>query len=138
MKVLKEFRDFAFKGSIIDLATAVIIGGAFGKIVTSFVNDVLMPPIGMIVGADFKTLKYVLQKGTQETNVDTIETVGEIAIMYGSFIQSVVDFVIVAFCIFMVVRIYNKIQKEKEKEAPAKPGAEEKLLTEIRDLLKNK
>lgn len=93
----------------------------------------------MIVGADFKTLKYVLQKGTQETNVEgTIETVGEIAIMYGSFIQSVVDFVIVAFCIFMVVRIYNKIQKEKEKEAPAKPGAEEKLLTEIRDLLKNK
>ncbi|APD07196.1 large-conductance mechanosensitive channel [Flavobacteriaceae bacterium UJ101] len=136
--MLKEFKDFAFKGNIIDLATAVIIGGAFGKIVTSFVNDVLMPPIGMIVGADFKTLKYVLKEGVQQTNADgVVETVGEVAMMYGSFIQSIVDFLIVAFCIFMVIRAYNKTQKEEE-EAPAEPSAEETLLTEIRDLLKNK
>ncbi len=138
MGMLKEFKDFAFKGNIIDLATAVIIGGAFGKIVTSFVNDVLMPPIGMIVGADFKTLKYVLKEGVQQTNADgVVETVGEVAMMYGSFIQSIVDFLIVAFCIFMVIRAYNKTQKEEE-EAPAEPSAEETLLTEIRDLLKNK
>ncbi len=142
MGMLKEFKEFAFKGNIIDLATAVIIGGAFGKIVTSFVNDVLMPPIGMIVGADFKSLKYILKDGIQQTNADgVVETVGEVAVMYGSFIQSVVDFLIVAFCIFMVIKTYNKTQKKKEEEeeeAPAGPSAEEKLLTEIRDLLKNK
>lgn len=138
MGMLKEFKDFAFKGNIIDLATAVIIGGAFGKIVTSFVNDVLMPPIGMIVGSDFKTLKCVLKEGVQQTNADgVVETVGEVAVMYGSFIQSVVDFLIIAFCIFMVIRAYNKTQKEEE-AAPAEPSAEETLLTEIRDLLKNK
>ncbi len=137
--MLKEFKEFAFKGNIIDLATAVIIGGAFGKIVTSFVNDVLMPPIGMIVGADFKYLKYILKDGIQQTSADgVVETVGEVAVMYGSFIQSVVDFLIVAFCIFMVIKTYNKTQKKKEEEAPVGPSAEEKLLTEIRDLLKNK
>lgn len=139
MGMLKEFKEFAFKGNIIDLATAVIIGGAFGKIVTSFVNDVLMPPIGMIVGTDFKTLKCVLKEGVQKTNADgVVEIVGEVAVMYGSFIQSVIDFLIVAFCIFMVIKAYNKTQKEKEEEAPAGPSAEETLLTEIRDLLKDK
>ena len=122
--MLKEFRDFINRGSVVDLAIAVIIGGAFGAIVTSLVNDIIMPLIGVILGGlDFAELSI---------------QVGEAAIMYGSFIQAIVNFLIIAFVLFLIVRSFNKLKKEEE-EAPApppEPPAEEKLLTEIRDLLK--
>jgi large conductance mechanosensitive channel len=131
MSLLKDFRDFAMRGNVIDLAVAVIIGGAFGKIVTSFVNDILMPPLGLLLGnMDFKDLKLVIQPAT--------EAAKEVTWNYGMFIQNVIDFLIVAFAIFMVLRAFMKLQKKKE-EAPApppEPSGEEKLLTEIRDLLK--
>lgn len=121
--MLKEFRDFAMRGNVVDLAVAVIIGGAFGKIVTSLVNDILMPIIGTFIGDSFASL--------------TINING-VAVKYGAFIQSVVDFVIIAFVIFMVIKGMNKVKKKKE-EAPAAPPAptkDQELLTEIRDLLK--
>ncbi|MDO4793220.1 MAG: large conductance mechanosensitive channel protein MscL [Filifactor alocis] len=126
MKLLKEFKDFAMKGNVLDLAVAVVIGGAFGKIVTSLVDDVIMPLVGIIIGGvDFTSLSV---------------QVGEATIAYGNFIQQVVNFLIIAFSIFMVVKSMNSFKKKKE-EAPAAPPApsnEEVLLTEIRDLLKNK
>ena len=119
--MLKEFRDFAMRGNVMDLAVGVIIGGAFGKIVSSLVNDVLMPAIGVLLGKlDFSTL--VLQ-------------IGESKIAYGMFIQSVVDFVIVAFCIFLMIQQLQRFKKKKP-EAPAAPPEEIRLLTEIRDALK--
>jgi large conductance mechanosensitive channel len=134
MKIVKEFRDFAMRGNVVDMAVGIIIGGAFGKIVTSLVNDVIMPPIGMLLGqVDFKklelTLKAPLADGT-----------GGAAIKYGMFINTVLDFVIVAFCIFMVIKAMNAAKK-KEAVAPAAPPAppkQEVLLEEIRDLLKKK
>ena len=136
MSVLKDFKAFAMRGNVIDLAVAVIIGGAFGKIVTSFVNDILMPPIGLLLGnVDFKDLKLVIKEGT--------ETVKEVTWNYGMFIQNIIDFLIIAFVIFMVIRTITKMQQLKAKEpepepAPPEPSNEEKLLTEIRDLLKKK
>lgn len=130
--MLKEFKDFAMRGNVVDLAVAVIIGGAFGKIVTSFVNDILMPPIGLLLGnVDFKDLKMVMKAATETTAVVTWN--------YGMFIQNVVDFLIIAFAIFMMVKAMSSAQKKKAEEpAPAapEPSNEEKLLTEIRDLLK--
>lgn len=129
MSLLKEFKKFAMKGNIIDLATAVIIGGAFGKIVSSFVNDIIMPPIGILLsGVDFKDLKLVIQsaKGT---------TVPEVSINYGLFIQNIIDFTIIAFCIFILIKAYQKTQK-KEAANQTVPSNQEKLLMEIRDLLK--
>ncbi len=124
--MLKEFRDFLAKGNVMDLAIAVIIGGAFGAIVNSLVNDLLMPVIGVILGGvDFTGLSV---------------QVGDAQILYGNFIQATVNFLIIAFVLFLIVRSYNKLSKQKE-EAPApppEPTAEEKLLTEIRDLLKNR
>lgn len=132
MGMLKEFKEFAMRGNVMDLAVAVIIGGAFGKIVTSFVNDILMPPIGLLLGnVDFKELKLVMMAAT--------ETTGEVTWNYGMFIQNVVDFLIIAFVIFMMVKAMTRIQKKKAEEpAPAtpEPSNEEKLLAEIRDLLK--
>ncbi|MEM6644021.1 MAG: large-conductance mechanosensitive channel protein MscL [Bacteroidota bacterium] len=129
--MLKEFKQFIMKGNILDLAVAVIIGAAFKAIVTSFVNDVLMPPIGMALGGvDFKDLVYVLQEAVGEAEAVTVR--------YGAFIQTIIDFLIIAFVIFMVIKGYNSMQKKKE-EAPAAPPApsnEEVLLGEIRDLLK--
>ncbi len=131
MGILKDFKDFAMKGNIIDLATAVVIGGAFGKIVTSLVNDILMPPLGLLLGnVDFKDLKLVLK--------DAVADVPAVTWNYGMFIQNIIDFLIIAFCIFMIVKAYQKASRKKE-EAPAPPAGpsnEEKLLTEIRDLLK--
>jgi len=122
--MLKEFRDFINRGNVIDLAVAVVIGGAFGAIITSLVNDVLMPLVGIVLGGlDFAGLSI---------------QVGEATILYGSFIQAIVNFLIIAFVIFVIVRSYNKLQ-EQEAEAPPpppEPSPEEKLLTEIRDLLK--
>lgn len=124
MSMLKEFRDFAMKGNVVDLAVGVIIGGAFGKIVSSLVGDVLMPIIGVLLkGVDFTTLAI---------------TVGGASIKYGMFIQTVVDFIIVAFCIFLMIKAMMKLQKPKPvaPSAPAEPPADIKLLTEIRDLLR--
>jgi large conductance mechanosensitive channel len=122
--MLKEFRDFINRGNVVDLAVAVIIGGAFGAIVTSLVNDIIMPLVGVILGGvDFASLAI---------------QVGEATILYGSFIQAIVNFVLIAFVLFLIVRSFNKLQEEEEAApaAPPEPSAEEKLLTEIRDLLK--
>lgn len=131
--MMSEFKSFAMRGNVMDMAVGIIIGGAFGKIVSSFVSDVLMPPIGMAMGGvDFADLSIVLQAATEEA--------GAVAINYGAFIQTVVDFVIIAFAIFLAVRAMNNMKK-KEEEAPAappKPSDEVQLLTEIRDALKNK
>ena len=130
MSMLTEFRDFALKGNVVDLAVGVIIGGAFGKIVSSIVNDLIMPPIGWLIGGvDFKDLTIKLPA--------VIEGQSEVTINYGNFIQTVLDFLIVAFCVFMLVRAIQSLKK-KEAEAPAAPAAptQEELLAEIRDLLK--
>jgi len=142
--MLKEFKSFAMKGNVLDLAVAVIIGGAFGKIITSFVNDVLMPPIGMLLGnRDFGNMRVIL-KNAQEAVMqgDDIVTpaIAEVSIRYGAFVNTVLDFIIVAFAIFMVIKAYNRMKK-KEEAAPAAPPApskEETLLAEIRDILKQK
>ncbi|SKB77749.1 large conductance mechanosensitive channel [Parapedobacter luteus] len=135
MGMLKEFKEFAMRGSVVDLAVGVIIGGAFGKIVTSLVNDIIMPPIGFLTGGiDFSEMKYVIQPA------DEANGVAETAINFGNFINIVIEFIIIAFCIFMVIKGINSLKREKE-EAPAAPPAptkEELLLTEIRDLLKAK
>ena len=128
MGFIKEFKDFAMKGNVMDMAVGVIIGGAFGKIVSSLVDDVLMPAIGMITGnVDFTTLTAKIGEGDNAAVLN-----------YGVFIQNVVDFLIVAFCIFLMLKGINKLTKKKEEEpAPApEPSNEEKLLGEIRDLLK--
>ncbi|GAA4318840.1 large-conductance mechanosensitive channel protein MscL [Mucilaginibacter gynuensis] len=130
MGVVKEFKEFAMRGNVVDLAVGVVIGAAFGKIVTSLVNDVIMPPLGLLLsGIDFKDAKYVLKPALGDKP--------ETAINYGMFINSVIDFIIVAFCIFLVVKGINSLKKKKEEEpaAPAAPSTEEVLLTEIRDLL---
>ena len=133
MGIIKEFKEFAMKGSVIDLAVGVIIGGAFGKIVTSFVNDVLMPPLGMLLGGvDFKDYKATL--------VDAVGTKAAVTLNYGMFIQNIVDFLIIAFAIFMAIKALNSAKKKEihETAASAMPSAEVMLLEEIRDLLKTK
>ena len=141
MGFLKEFKAFALKGNVMDMAVGVIIGGAFGKIVTSLVNDVIMPPIGLVVGGvDFTDLKLVIKKAVIEGGAEIAPAV---TWNYGAFIQQVVDFTILAFCVFMMVKIMNKLLKKEEKKpapapAPPAPSKEELLLTEIRDILKNK
>ena len=142
MGFLKDFKDFAMRGNVIDLAVAVIIGGAFGKIVTSFVNDILMPPLGLLLGnMDFKELKLIIQHGRDAVmsgDVVVQEAVNPVNWNYGMFIQNVIDFLIIAIAIFVALRAFMKMQKKKEEvpAAPPEPTNEEKLLTEIRDLLK--
>lgn len=134
-KFIQEFKDFAMKGNVLDMAIGVVIGGAFGKIVTSLVNDIIMPGVGVLTGGlNFTDYKLVIQKGvTQGTEVIT----PEVAITWGSFVQTVVDFLIIAFCIFIAVKAINRF-KRKEEAAPAPPAGptQEELLTQIRDLLK--
>jgi len=133
MSLLADFKKFAMRGNVIDLAVAVVIGAAFGRIVTSFVNDVLMPPIGLMLGGvDFAEFMITLKDATEEAAAVTIN--------YGAFIQQVVDFTIVAFAIFMVIKGFERMKKKEEVKpaAPLKPSAEETLLAEIRDLLKEK
>ncbi len=134
--MLKEFKEFIMRGNVLELAVAVIIAGAFGAIVASFTNDVLMPPIGLAMGdVNFADLAYVLKPAAVN---DAGEVVSEaVSIKYGAFIQKIIDFLIIAFVIFMIVRTYNKTQKQEE-EAPAAPAGptQEELLAEIRDLLK--
>lgn len=131
MGMVSEFKDFAMRGNVVDMAVGIVIGGAFGKIVSSFVADVLMPPIGILVGGvDFSGLSLQLQEAAEGADA--------VMLNYGNFIQTVVDFLIVAFAIFMVVKAMNSMKKkEEEKPAePPKPSAEVALLTEIRDSLK--
>lgn len=133
--MLKEFKEFALKGNVVDMAVGIIIGGAFGKIVSSFVQDVVMPPIGMVMGGvDFSKLYYNLGDKAY-TSMEEAVKAGAPLIKYGSFINTVIDFTIVAFVIFMVVKQMNRFKKVEESK-PAEPPKEEVLLTEIRDLLK--
>ncbi|ERH63541.1 MULTISPECIES: large-conductance mechanosensitive channel protein MscL [Pseudomonadota] len=130
MSLFKEFRDFAMRGNVVDLAVGVIIGAAFGKIVSSLVANIIMPPLGLLIGGvDFKQFKWVLKPAEGDIPAVVME--------YGNFIQTVFDFIIVAFAIFIAIKVMNKLYKKKEVEKPApKPTNEEVLLTEIRDLLK--
>ncbi|CAN5530454.1 large-conductance mechanosensitive channel protein MscL [soil metagenome] len=138
MGMISEFKTFIAKGNALDLAVGVIIGAAFGKIITSLVNDVLMPPIGVAMGGvNFTNLKFILKNAAVDASGKAIEAV---TINYGSFIQSVIDFLIIAFCIFLMVKTINKLKESREKEKvapePVDPPADIVLLTEIRDLLK--
>ena len=144
MGFVKEFKEFAMKGNVMDMAVGVIIGGAFGKIVTSMVNDVLMPVISLCTGGiDFTNLFVNLSGSEKYDTIAAAQEAGASVLAYGQFIQNVVDFIIVAFCIFLMIKGIAKLSRKKE-EAPVEPApepepsAEEKLLTEIRDLLKNK
>ena len=137
---MKEFKEFALKGNVLDMAVGVIIGSAFGKIVTSLVNDVITPVIGLFMKQEFSSLKLVLREAIMEGETIIKE---EVALKYGAFIQNVIDFLIIAISIFIFVKIANNIRKKFEKpveEAPAAPAGptDNELLTEIRDLLKNK
>jgi large conductance mechanosensitive channel len=131
MSMLTEFKDFAMRGNVVDMAVGIVMGGAFGKIVSSFVADVLMPPIGILLGGvDFSDLVITLKSATDGAEAVTLR--------YGTFIQTVVDFLIIAFAIFLVVKAMNTVIKKKD-EAPPPPPApskEEQLLTEIRDALR--
>ena len=142
MSFIQDFKAFALKGNVVDMAVGVIIGGAFGKIVTSVVNNIIMPPVGVLNGGvDFTDLKVTLKEAVVEGENVVSEAV---TLNYGQFIQDVVDFLIIAFCIFLMIKGIAKLTRKKEEEAAAEPApepepsAEEKLLTEIRDLLKNK
>ena len=133
MGMMSEFKDFAMRGNVVDMAVGIVIGGAFGKIVSSFVSDVLMPPLGMMMGGvDFTDLAVELKAAAGDVPAVTLN--------YGSFIQTVVDFIIIAFAIFMVIKAMNNMKKKEEAapEAPKAPSKEVVLLTEIRDALKNK
>ena len=144
MGFIKEFKEFAVKGNVMDMAVGVIIGGAFGKIVTSLVNDILMPPIGVIMGnTDFTNLK--LDISIVRDAISGAEAAEPVYWNYGAFIQQCIDFIILAFCVFLLVKVMNSLKKKKEAPAPApapapepQPTKEELLLTEIRDLLKEK
>jgi large conductance mechanosensitive channel len=133
MGMMKEFKDFAVKGNVVDMAVGIIIGAAFGKIVSSFVGDVIMPPIGVLLGGvDFSGLAFTVKEASGE--------VPAVVIGYGKFIQTVVDFTIIAFAIFSAVKAINSLKRKEEEapKAPPKPSAEEVLLGEIRDLLKER
>ncbi len=136
MGFIKEFKTFAIKGNMVDMAVGIVIGAAFGKIVTSLVSDIIMPPIGVLIGGvDFSDLSYVLREATEEAEA--------VVISYGAFIQTAFDFLIIALAIFMVIKAINRMKRKEEEvveapPAPPEPSAEEKLLTEIRDLLGKK
>jgi len=131
MSIIKEFKEFAMRGNVVDMAVGIIIGSAFGKIVTSLVNDIIMPPIGLLLGGvDFKSFAITIKQATADSPA--------VAIRYGMFINVIVDFVIVAFVLFAIIKLMNTLKKKKEvaPAAPLKPPAQEVLLGEIRDLLK--
>lgn len=133
MSLIQDFKKFAIRGNVLDLAVAVVIGAAFGRIVTSLVNDVLMPPIGLLLGGiDFSDFVLTLKEASGD--------VAAVTINYGMFIQHLVDFTIIAFAIFMVIRAFENMKRKEETipSPPPEPNVEEKLLTEIRDLLKEK
>jgi large conductance mechanosensitive channel len=129
--MIKEFKEFAMRGNVVDMAVGIIIGGAFGKIVSSFVADVIMPPIGILLGGvDFSKLAITIKEGS--------EGVEPVLLKYGMFINTIIDFLIIAFAIFMAIKAMNSLKKKQEEApaAPPEPPADVKLLTEIRDLLK--
>jgi len=139
MAIVKEFKEFAMRGNVVDLAVGVIIGAAFGKIVTSLVNDIIMPPIGYITGGiDFKNLKFLIKQG------DPAKKIADVSINYGNFINEVVNFLIVAFALFLMIRVMNRLQKLRKAKEQAEAAAavapalskQEELLAEIRDSLK--
>ena len=131
MGLLSEFKTFAMKGNVVDMATGVVIGAAFGKIVASLVEGIIMPPIGLLVGGiDFSAIKTVIKSAAADGK-------GEVAIMWGSFFNTLISFIIIAFAIFLVIKAMNRVIKKQE-AAPAAPPADVVLLTEIRDLLKAK
>ncbi|MDB4678221.1 large-conductance mechanosensitive channel protein MscL [bacterium] len=136
--MIKEFKEFVNKGGVLEMAVGLIMATYFGAIIKSLVNDILMPPIGMAMGGvDFSDLKLVLQEATMDA--EGVIASAEVSILYGTFINTIITFIIVAFCIFMVVKAYNKSKKKEEAAPPAAPPAptkEEVLLGEIRDLLK--
>ncbi|MBR7169460.1 MAG: large-conductance mechanosensitive channel protein MscL [Alistipes sp.] len=142
MAFLKEFKEFALKGNVMDMAVGVIIGGAFGKIVTSLVNDVLMPIISLPLGStNFADLSVTLREAVEAT--ETTPAVAEVVWKYGAFLQQCLDFIILAFCVFLMVKMMNKLSKKKEAAPapapePPKPTKDQELLAEIRDLLKEK
>jgi large conductance mechanosensitive channel len=136
--MLKEFKDFAMKGNVLDMAIGVIMGAAFGKIVSSLVSDVLMPPIGLLMGkVDFSSL-FLNLSGTPQPSLTAAKAAGAPTLNYGVFLQSVFDFIIIAFVIFMLVKQFNRFKKEAPPAPPAGPTNEEKLLMEIRDALKGR
>lgn len=133
MSMLKEFREFAVKGNVVDMAVGIIIGAAFGKIVSSFVGDVIMPPIGVLLGGvDFSDLAFTLKEAAGGAPA--------VVISYGKFLQTVIDFTIIAFAVFMGIKAINSLKKQEEAtpSAPAAPSPQEVLLAEIRDLLRNR
>lgn len=133
MSMVQEFKEFAMRGNVVDMAVGVVVGGAFGKITTSLVNEVIMPPVGLLLGGvDFSSFSFVLKPATENTEAVTIG--------YGLFLNTVIDFLIIAFAIFLVVKALNSLKrKEEEKpEAPPEPSKEEVLLTEIRDALRSR
>jgi len=133
MSMIKEFKDFAVKGNVVDMAVGIVIGVAFGKIVTALVSGIIMPPIGVLLGGmDFSDLAFVVKEAVGEAPA--------VIISYGAFIQTIIDFTIIAFAIFMLIRGINSLKKKEEQapKAPPAPSAEELLLSEIRDLLKSK
>jgi large conductance mechanosensitive channel len=147
--MLKDFREFALKGNVLDMAVGIIIGAAFGTIVQSLVNDVLMPPIGLLLGGvDFTDLFFVLKEGAEGggsyATLAAAKEAGAVTVAYGAFFNQVISFLIVAFSVFMLVRSFNRLRRMTEKEAATAPAAppslslQEILLTEIRDLLKEK
>ncbi|MBP5136744.1 MAG: large conductance mechanosensitive channel protein MscL [Paludibacteraceae bacterium] len=141
--MVKEFKEFAMKGNVMDMAVGVIIGGAFGKIITSLVGDVLMPVISLATGGmDFTNLFVNLSDDKPYKTLAEAQEAGASVFAYGQFIQNVIDFLIIAFCVFLMIKGINRFKKKEEAEAPApapaEPSKEEQLLTEIRDLLKEK
>ena len=142
--MLKEFKEFAMRGNVVDMAVGIIIGAAFGTIVQSLVNDVIMPPIGLALGnVDFSNLFAVLKEGTPQGPYPALSDAakaGAVTVNYGKFINTIISFLIVSFAVFILVRNINKLRLEKETAPPPPPGPsnEEKLLTEIRDILRNK
>ncbi len=143
MGMIKEFKEFAVKGNLVDFAIGVVIGGAFGKVTTSFVDGIVMPLVGKLIGgADFSDLQWKIQDGTKEIHDSSGNIISkatpEVFVRYGEFVTTIIDFIVVAFAMFLVIKAMNHL-KRKADEAPAAPPAptnEEKLLTEIRDLLK--
>ncbi|HOO83485.1 MAG TPA: large-conductance mechanosensitive channel protein MscL [Prolixibacteraceae bacterium] len=139
MSIAKEFKDFAMRGNVVDMAVGIVIGGAFGKIVSSLVNDLIMPPIGLLLGGvNFTDLKITIK----EASVDAAgQAINAVTLNWGNFVQVLIDFLIIAFAIFMVIKGMNSLKKKKEEApaappAPPEPSKEEQLLSEIRDLLK--
>ena len=137
--MLKEFKEFALRGNVVDMAVGIIIGAAFGKIVTSFVSDIVMPPLGLLMGKMNFADRFIDLSGKSFASLQDAQKAGAPTINYGQFINTTIDFVILAFVIFLVIKAINKLKRQEEKPAaPPEPSAQEKLLAEIRDLLKSR